>query len=310
MDSGENVALPSDIASAIQAIRDDRDHGASWLARAAASVLLQLCEPRGDIPAASWSGLAREAARALVSARPSMAAVANAAARIWNAGQSGTLEAAREAMREAAARLSSPDAAAQQAMRAHAEKLLVGSVYTMSRSGTVEDVLRALVPRGVIERVLIAESRPGGEGIALARALARDGMPVTVIADTASGDFIGEATCVLLGADSLRADGSLINKVGSYPLALVAREAGKLVYVLCETLKIAAPNFPLTLEEMGSVELVPDEIPGLEARNPYFDITPARLITSYITEAGILDQNTIERRAQAAGAALRALMVE
>ncbi len=127
--------------------------------------------------------------------------------------------------------------------------------------------------------------------------------------DAACGVFINEATCVALGADSVRADGSLVNKVGSYPLALMAREAGKPVYVLCETLKVAAPEFPLVLEEKDPVEALPDMIAGLSARNPYFDVTPAALITAYITEHGVLSRDAIAQYAQGAGTALAQLQV-
>jgi ribose 1,5-bisphosphate isomerase len=304
--------LPDDIAAAIQAIRDDRERGASWLARAAARALLRAGEHYRDASVASWDAGMRAAARALVAARPSMAAVANAAARVWNAGQSSTSSAAsasRDALLAEAERLANEDEQAQRALMVHAEKLLRGTVYALSRSETIERVLRELGQGHIIERVIVAESRPGAEGIALGQALAQAGLLVTLVADAACGDFIGEATCVALGADSLRADGSLVNKVGSYPLALVAKAAGKSVYVISETLKIAAPDFPLELEEMDPAELLPDSsaTERLSARNPYFDVTPASLITAYITEEGILDRDAIARSAEQARAALARL---
>lgn len=299
-DAGGQLSLPADIIAAIQAIHDDKLHGASWLARAAARTMLQLIEPRDDVSEAAWSSVVRVAAQALVTSRPSMAAVANAAVSIWSAGS-------REAMLAKAERIMSQESDLQQLLVTHAEKLVAGDVYTMSRSATVEHVLRELGRRLVIGRVLVAESRPGLEGVALGRALAEDGLAVTLVADAASGVLIGEAICVLLGADSLRADGSVVNKVGSYPLALVARDAGKPVFVLCETLKIAAPAFPLTLEEGDATELLADTSTGMSVRNPYFDVTPASLITAYITEEGVLDRDAIMRYAEVAGAALALL---
>lgn len=293
--------LPSDIISAIQAIRDDREHGASWLARAAARTLHQFSGPRDDVSLETWDMVMRAAARALVDARPSMAAVANTAARIWSVGD-------RQSVRELATRLATQDEQTLQSLVAHAEKLLVGDVYTMSRSGTVEHVLRELGRHHSVSSVLVGESRPGGEGIALGRALAQSGLSVTLVADAACSVLIGEATCVVLGADSLRADGSVVNKVGSHPLALVAREAGKPVFVVCETLKIAAPTFPLVLEEKEPSEILADTIAGLSARNPYFDVTPAALVTAYITEEGVLDRDAITRHAQIAGDLLARLL--
>ena len=302
-------ALPGDISAAIQAIRDDREHGASWLARAAARTLLEAGEQYRDASPAEWDWLMRATARALVSARPSMAAVANAAARVWNAGQSAMSPSSRDALLAEATRLLTQSEQAQHALLSYAKTRLRGTVYTLSRSGTLEIVLRELGRAHIIERVLVAESRPGAEGVALGRALAQSGLPVLLLADAACGVFIGEATCVALGADSLRADGALVNKVGSYPLATVAKMASKSVYVVCETLKIAAPDFPLELEEMNPAEVLPDagRSERLSARNPYFDVTPASLIAAYITEEGILDRDAMTRRAEDAGAALARL---
>ena len=300
--------LPTDIAVAVQAIRDDQEHGASWLARAAARTLQRAGEARRELPGDEWAMMVRATAQALAAVRPSMAAVANTAARIWGAGQDVSAEGDRQAMLTTAARLASQHAQTQQSLITHAEQALVGSVYTISRSGTVENVLRVLGHRGNIDRVIVAESRPGGEGVALGQALAAGGLNVTLAADAACGIFIAEASCVALGADSLRADGSVVNKVGSYPLALVAREAGRPVYVICETLKIAAPDFPLALEEKDPAELLPDARMHLSARNPYFDVTPAGLIAAYITEVGILNREAVARYAAAAGKALARLM--
>lgn len=299
--------LPAEIARSIQAIRDDREHGASWLARAGARSLLDAIVLTEGMSGVRRNAILRATARALVAARPSMAAVANVAARVWCVGVESSAATRWQAMRAMAERLASPDGEERQALTAHAEKLLAGSVYTVSRSGTVEDILLALGRRGAVTKLFVAESRPGGEGVAHAQALATGGLSVTLVADAACGVFMAEVHCVALGADSLRADGSVVNKVGSYPLALMARAEGKPVYVICETLKIAAPDFPLALEEMDPAELLPDAVVDIAARNPYFDMTPSTLIASYITEKGILDRETIARYSQAAGSALASL---
>jgi translation initiation factor 2B subunit (eIF-2B alpha/beta/delta family) len=114
-------------------------------------------------------------------------------------------------------------------------------------------------------------------------------------------------TSVVLGADSLRADGSLVNKVGSYPLALVAQAARVPVYVLCETLKVAPDGWPLALEEMDPSELLPAPIPGVTARNVYFDRTPAAYLTAIITERGILTSDDVSAIARSAALELQSL---
>jgi translation initiation factor 2B subunit (eIF-2B alpha/beta/delta family) len=105
----------------------------------------------------------------------------------------------------------------------------------------------------------------------------------------------------------VRADGSLVNKVGSFPLALCAQHAGVPVYVLCERLKIAPTGWPLILEEMDPAELLPANEPHLRARNPYFDHTPADLVTAVITEAGSTARAQIAQIAEAAARDLAAL---
>src|SRR5262249_18763280 len=187
-----------------------------------------------------------------------------------------------------------------------------GTIYALSQSGTIERALTAIGRASPPEtwRAIVGESRPGGEGVETARALAASGWGVTLVSDAACGVLLGEAAVVIVGADSVRADGSLVNKVGTYPLALLAREAGIVVYVVCESCKIAAPGFPLVLEEMNPRELLPEPILGVTARNVYFDHTPSQLITGVVTERGLLDRGAIARLAAEAGVALRHLEAE
>lgn len=305
-------ALPAELASALQRIKDDREHGASWLARAAAHALAEASQPDDVRDHAVKINYLHAAASAFVAARPSMAAVANTAARVWAAATAQPVAAP-------GARLHAAHAAAQallrtwddssQAILSAARPLLTGIILTHSRSGTVEAVLREMAARGDADthEIFVTESRPGGEGIALARSLASSGWHVTLIADAACGHFMREVSAVVLGADSVRDDGSVVNKIGSYLVALAARDAQVPVYVLCETLKIAALGFPLVYEEMDPDELLPSEAAGITPRNVYFDRTPAELITHLITERGILFRNDIRLLSTEAAAALSAL---
>jgi translation initiation factor 2B subunit (eIF-2B alpha/beta/delta family) len=255
--------------------------------------------------------LVRDTARELAETRQSMAALANTVARFWQSGVQGTPEPTQQVQRmhAEAARLIVAWAAAAEEIAIIARPLLAGTVFTLSRSGTVEVVLARLAhadgeSERRVRRVIVAESRPGGEGLGLARALAATGLDVTIVPDAAVGMFIGEASAVVLGADSIRADGGVVNKVGSYPLALVAREAGIPVYALAEMLKIAAPDFPLVFEPLEWPEL-PQSLPsGVTARSAGFELVPAALIAAVVTEAGVLDRTQIAVQAQQAGKAL------
>jgi translation initiation factor 2B subunit (eIF-2B alpha/beta/delta family) len=219
-------------------------------------------------------------------------------------------------MHAEAQRLSADWDSAADSIYRHARSLLGPVVYTLSRSGTVEAVLARLAratstaaahadrEHRQLRRVLVSESRPGGEGLAAAVALARAGLAVTLVPDAACGVFIGEASAVALGADSVRPDGSLVNKVGSYPLALAAREAGVPVYALCEALKIAAQRFPLVLEPLEWPAVAGRLPQGVEARSVGFELVPARLLTGIVTEDGVLSVAQVGERARLADAAL------
>jgi translation initiation factor 2B subunit (eIF-2B alpha/beta/delta family) len=308
----DEVAVAESLHTAATQVRDNRTDGASQLARNVAAALERAS---ARVPASPSDRLRtiQQAAQAFAAARPSMAAVANTAARIWHAGANDTVSdpASRlRAIHRAARALRLESGSAAGRILRHSRPLLPSTLYTLSRSGTVEAVLLTLgKERAAAEspRIVVGESRPGGEGVAAARALAPAGWQVILVPDTACGLFIAEAAAVVLGADSVRADGSIVNKVGSYPLALVAHAAGVPVYVLCETIKIASPDFPLHFEEMEPRALLPDPIPSVTARNVYFDRTPAELITSVISECGPLTRDGIARIAADAQAALTTL---
>ncbi len=180
--------------------------------------------------------------------------------------------------------------------------LLGAILYTHSRSGTVESVLTHLARerRGGELTVITSQSHPGEEGIGLATTLAQCDIGVVLVSDAACGLFVRDSDAVLIGADSVSASAGVVNKIGTFPLALAAREAHVPVYVLSETLKIAASEWEPTFEEMEARELLPTPVPGVTVRNTYFDLTPHSLITHIITEQGILtaaDVDTIARQA-------------
>ncbi len=332
--SDESNVLPEPLATAIAEVTRDREHGASWLARRAAQALADASlEPPNATPDAARRDLTqlRLAAQRFAAARPSMVAIANTVALIWRrslpdaanrpssaapqSAQGANPSAQLHALHEAAISIGASWDSAAQAITANIGELLPhnATIYTHSWSGTVERALLTLSGAGRLRHVIIAESRPGVEGVALARALAisdpaRAGrLAITLAPDAASGLWMREADAVIVGADSVRADGSVVNKVGTYPLALVARAEGKPLYALCETLKIAAPSWPLTLEAGDPTDLTPTPIAGVASEVTLFDHTPAEYVRAVVTEAGALDHAAIARYAREAEAALHAL---
>src|SRR5690606_6609682 len=165
--------------------------------------------------------------------------------------------------------------------------------------GTALGVVRAAHAAGRIERVYADETRPFLQGARLtAWELARDGIPVTVIADGMAGHLLqrGEVDVIVVGADRIAANGDVANKIGTYPLAVLAREHGVPFYVAAPlaTVDLATPDgaaIPIEergrdeLARIGGVELLP---PGVPVRHPAFDVTPHRLVTGIVTERGIV----------------------
>jgi methylthioribose-1-phosphate isomerase len=164
--------------------------------------------------------------------------------------------------------------------------------------GTALGVIRAAAERGKRIAVLADETRPFLQGARLtAWELVKDGIETTVITDnmTASMMRLGNVDLVVVGADRIAANGDVANKVGTYGVAVLAREHGIPFYVAAplSTIDLDTPDGNLIpIEErpdrevthVGSARLTPV---GAKIRNPAFDVTPAKFVTAIITERGI-----------------------
>ena len=154
-------------------------------------------------------------------------------------------------------------------------------------------------------RVIADETRPLLQGSRLtAWELTNAGIPTTVIADNmaASRLRLGDVTCVIVGADRIAANGDVANKIGTYGVALAAREHGVPFYVAAprSTFDPATPDGPaIPIEERNQNEVrrVGPAAERASIWNPAFDVTPAALIRGYITDAGLLTQEQLGRLA-------------
>jgi methylthioribose-1-phosphate isomerase len=147
--------------------------------------------------------------------------------------------------------------------------------------------------------VWVDETRPVLQGARLtAWELQQLGIPVTVIPDGLAGSLLrdGEVDCVIVGADRIAENGDVANKVGTYPLAVLARRHGVPFYVAAprSTLDLACPNgsaIPVERRDPDEVAVVAGHrmVPvGVTVENRAFDITPASLVTAIVTDAGIV----------------------
>ncbi|MDX3804168.1 S-methyl-5-thioribose-1-phosphate isomerase [Streptomyces sp. AK04-3B] len=277
-----------------------------------------------------------EAANALASARPTAVnlslgvRLARAAYQAELAGGGDPGQGARAAL-AAARQLHREDAEASARMAAHGlallDELLPGGGHRIlthcntgalvsGGEGTAFAVALAAHRTGRLRRLWVDETRPLLQGARLtAYEAARNGMAYTLLTDNAAGSLFaaGEVDAVLIGADRIAGDGSVANKVGSYPLAVLARYHHVPFIVVApvttvdpktpdgasieveqrpghEVTETAAPHAPVT----GAGGGVPVAPLGTQAYNPAFDVTPPELVTAIVTEEGVISPVTAD----------------
>src|SRR5436309_1938271 len=229
----------------------------------------------------------------------------------------------KKALIEEAQRMHAEDIAANQAMGRHGATLMPssGGVLTHCNAGalatcgygTALGVIRAAVEQGKKIHVYADETRPFLQGSRLtAWELMKDGIATTVISDNMAGAMMkqGKISAIVVGADRIAANGDVANKIGTYTVAVLAKEHGIPFYVAApwSTVDLATPDGDhVPIEQRSSREvthiagkqMTPD---GIRIENPAFDVTPHRYVTAIITERGVAKQPYAE--------SLQALAVE
>ncbi|MCI0395126.1 MAG: S-methyl-5-thioribose-1-phosphate isomerase [Chloroflexi bacterium] len=252
------------------------------------------------------------AAEALKAARPTAVNLAWAVARQLRLAASEELETAgdvREALLQAAQKIADDDVKLNRRMGYYGAELIAdgdtilhhcntGALATVDW-GTALGVIFAAHEQGKKIHVLVDETRPRLQGALLTTwELQQRGIPFDLIADNAAGHFMrtGQVNIVLVGSDRTAANGDVANKVGTYKLAVVAKENGVPFYPVVPTSTIdldLANGDLIPIEERSPDEVLraidrPIAPPGITARNPAFDVTPHRYVTGIVTEAGIV----------------------
>jgi methylthioribose-1-phosphate isomerase len=221
-------------------------------------------------------------------------------------------------------RMHAEDIAANQAMGRHGATLMPneGGVLTHCNAGalatagygTALGVIRAAVEQGKKIHVYADETRPFLQGSRLtAWELMKDGIPTTVISDNMAGAMMkqGKIGAIVVGADRIAANGDVANKIGTYSVAVLAKENGIPFYVAApiSTIDPACANgdmIPIEQRDAKEVthiagkQMVPD---GVSIENPAFDVTPAKYVTAIVTERGIAREPYHESLQRLAGEA-------
>jgi methylthioribose-1-phosphate isomerase len=227
-------------------------------------------------------------------------------------------------MVEEAKRMHAEDIAANQAMGRYGATLLPseGSVLTHCNAGalatagygTALGVIRAAIEQGKKIHVYADETRPFLQGARLtAWELMKDGIPTTVISDNMAGAMMkqGKIGAIVVGADRIAANGDVANKIGTYTVAVLAKENGVPFYVAAplSTVDMNCPEgskIPIEqrnareVSHIAGKQMVPD---GVSIENPAFDVTPAKYVGAIVTECGIARAPYLESLQKLAAAA-------
>ncbi|MBN8595198.1 MAG: S-methyl-5-thioribose-1-phosphate isomerase [Anaerolineae bacterium] len=254
----------------------------------------------------------RGAAQVLKAARPTAVNLAWAVDRLMSLVEKGSYasaDAIREALLNESQRIADEDVAINQRMGAYGADLIkdgdtvlhhcnTGSLAAVDY-GTALGVIRAAFEQGKKFHVLLDETRPRLQGARLsAWEMEQLGQPYDILPDTAAGYYMrkGEVKLVLVGADRVAGNGDFANKIGTYQIAVLAKENGIPFYTVAPTSTVDLAiqhGDEIPIEERDKSEVLtpyghPITPPHFNARNPAFDVTPHRYLSGIITEHGIV----------------------
>lgn len=159
----------------------------------------------------------------------------------------------------------------------------LNSFITLSRSGTVIDILKLWYKKNKKIKVVVCESRPKLEGRLMTESLTGAGIKTELITDAMMGLYVHQVEAAIIGADNVLKNGSVINKVGSYSLSLICKEYRKPFYVVTTRSKLSSSNKFKTKKE-NPKEVYEERIKNLSVSNIYFEEIEKKFISKIFTE--------------------------
>ncbi|MDH5019372.1 ribose 1,5-bisphosphate isomerase [Halobacterium rubrum] len=284
-----------DVRTTAEDIAEMEIRGAATIARAAADALESQAEASDAESPAAFRAEMREAARHLRDTRPTAVSLPNALRYVLRNLEGETVRALRASATEAAESFRDQLERAQDDLgEIGANRLRDGDVVmTHCHSTDALACVKAALDDGKHIEAVVKETRPRKQGHITAEQLREWGVPVTMIVDNAGRRYLDEVDHVLVGADSIAADGSVINKVGTSMLAVSARERGVPVMVAAQTLKLhpdTLTGHTVEIEMRDETEVLADDdrkrLGNPDVENPAFDVTPPRYVDAIVTERG------------------------
>ena len=278
-----------------EAIATMEVRGAAAIANAAATALATQAREGDATDAEAFRAGMRAAARRLRETRPTAVSLPNALRYVLRGMEGEDVDALRDSVQDCVDTFRHDlDRAQDRLGRIGAGRLRDGDVVmTHCHSTDALACVEAAVQQGKHIEAYVKETRPRNQGHITATELREMGVPVTLIVDNAAHRYLDECDHVLVGADSIAADGSVINKIGTAGLAVSARDRGVPIVVAAGTIKIHPDTLTgaaVEIEHRDESEVIDDEtradIGDIEVLNPAFDVTPPRHIDAIVTERG------------------------
>ena len=274
--------------------------GAATIASAAAKALAEQAEAAAEAGAtandpAAFRASLRAAARTLRETRPTAVSLPNALRYVLQRMEGDSVDALRRSVVDASeAFVDQLDRAQEDLGRVGANRLADGdTVMTHCHSTDALACIEAAVEQGKSISAVVKETRPRQQGHITAEQLREAGVPVTLIVDSAARRYLDEVDHVVVGADSIAADGGVINKIGTSGLAVNARERGVPIMTAAQTIKLhpeTLTGHTVEIEMRDEGEVIDPEsreaIGEIAVENPAFDVTPPRYMDAIVTEQG------------------------
>ncbi len=292
----EEIGLPEWFCKAADEIYTMRVRGAGKIARFVAETINNLADSYKGNNLDELKTLLNEGAQALVKTRPTAISLKNALRLTLQEAKGNNVNDFKKSV----------DSGAQKFIQNSLKAITIIGVYGTKRVKTSDALLTHCNSSAALSvfieahkegkkiKVFATESRPWNQGFLTVKELAEKGIDVTLIVDSAVRYIIKDEDikAVFVGADTVCSNGTVINKIGTSQIALIANEARIPFYVCAETYKFSPESLKgekVKIEERDAREIAdPAKFPNVKFRNPVFDATPAKYIDAIITDKGVI----------------------
>jgi ribose 1,5-bisphosphate isomerase len=290
------------VNTAVNDIKLMKVRGAAAIAKYAASILHRVAEEAAAKTSEELYKILESTSKLLLESRPTAVSLPNGIRFVMNQTKE-TLEKKvslnefrREVMEAAENFTERAERAVDKIALYGAKRMEEGNtIMTHCNSSAVIAILKKAYSDGKNFKVFVTETRPRFQGRITAKQLGEIGIETHMIVDSGVRYYINEIDMVMVGADAIAANGSVVNKIGTSMIALAAHEARTRFIVAAETFKLSPETLlgePVWIEERDSNEVISSEeinkIPFCHVHNPSFDVTPPEYIDAIITEEGII----------------------